>query len=51
MFALSEPLMKFAIPDMVALTFVNVKSKKYFYLEELCVWLHSHQDIHHLHSS
>ena len=31
MFALSEPLIKFVVPDMVLiLAFVNVKSKKYF---------------------
>ena len=31
MFTLSKPSIKFAVPDMVlALAFVNVKSRKYF---------------------
>ena len=50
MFTLSETLIKFEVPNMVlTLAFVNVNLESIFYLEELCVWLHSHQDIHHPH--
>ena len=54
MFALSEPSIKFDVPDIIlTLVFVVIKLKKYifFFPEVLYVWLRNQQDIHHLHSS